>query len=241
MRDHRRVQEGRHRRPQHDARGKPRRHPPTRKTKVRARDVVIAGACRTTRERNRVDASRYVRYDGSVWNDSRYGRRKMGIGSPSTGDLMRRHRSHRRVARLLLLLVHVWLLWSLGWYYGYSGPSWRVSSGNGEITWQFGMMRFPASGGERYGPFSNIEPGFGALLRIPKVYFGPCCATIRVPFWVPYLGTLAIVSLLYWISRRRPAGQCQECSYDLTGNTSGVCPECGTTTASSDGRTDKAD
>ena len=32
-----------------------------------------------------------------------------------------------------------------------------------------------------------------------------------------------------WQTRRRyPQGYCQECSYDLTGNASGVCPERGT-------------
>ena len=28
--------------------------------------------------------------------------------------------------------------------------------------------------------------------------------------------------------RELPSGQCRACSYDLTGNVSGVCPECGT-------------
>ena len=27
--------------------------------------------------------------------------------------------------------------------------------------------------------------------------------------------------------RRKPFGHCQKCGYNLTGNTSGVCPECG--------------
>jgi hypothetical protein len=27
---------------------------------------------------------------------------------------------------------------------------------------------------------------------------------------------------------RHPAGHCQRCGYNLTGNTSGICPECGT-------------
>lgn len=30
-----------------------------------------------------------------------------------------------------------------------------------------------------------------------------------------------------------PPGHCQSCGYDLTGNVSGVCPECGTLTAAS--------
>ena len=32
-----------------------------------------------------------------------------------------------------------------------------------------------------------------------------------------------------WHRRRQPPpGHCQKCGYDLTGNVSGVCPECGT-------------
>ncbi|MFN0135001.1 MAG: hypothetical protein ACKVS9_02670 [Phycisphaerae bacterium] len=43
----------------------------------------------------------------------------------------------------------------------------------------------------------------------------------------------ALVALLAWwrfrlLRRRSLAGHCPKCSYNLTGNTSGVCPECGT-------------
>ena len=51
---------------------------------------------------------------------------------------------------------------------------------------------------------------------------------IRVPLYVPLLcfGTIAV----YLTLRRRPRkpGTCHACGYNLTGNTSGVCPECGT-------------
>jgi hypothetical protein len=52
--------------------------------------------------------------------------------------------------------------------------------------------------------------------------------------WIPAkFGSLLIVlptALLWWLDRRRipvPAGYCEECGYDLTGNVSGRCPECG--------------
>jgi hypothetical protein len=32
----------------------------------------------------------------------------------------------------------------------------------------------------------------------------------------------------YWRTRRAPPGFCQCCGYNLTGNTSGICPECAT-------------
>ncbi len=47
---------------------------------------------------------------------------------------------------------------------------------------------------------------------------------------VPYL--LSVPSSLVARSRRR-RGLCLKCGYDLTGNVSGVCPECGTSTMES--------
>jgi len=52
---------------------------------------------------------------------------------------------------------------------------------------------------------------------------------VRVPFWA-YVLAFSILPLL-WIRkrrRRRVGHECPVCSYNLTANTSGVCPECGT-------------
>jgi predicted RNA-binding Zn-ribbon protein involved in translation (DUF1610 family) len=48
-----------------------------------------------------------------------------------------------------------------------------------------------------------------------------------IPLWIFLLPPLA---LAVFLSRRRrfPEHHCQSCGYDLTGNISGVCPECGT-------------
>jgi hypothetical protein len=49
---------------------------------------------------------------------------------------------------------------------------------------------------------------------------------------VPNLCFLAILAVWLWYPSHSPsAGHCQTCGYDLTGNTSGRCPECGTETA----------
>jgi len=53
-----------------------------------------------------------------------------------------------------------------------------------------------------------------------------------IPMWM-ILAATGIPAYLLWRSdRRRPLGQCAKCGYDLTGNASGVCPECGQSTGS---------
>ena len=55
---------------------------------------------------------------------------------------------------------------------------------------------------------------------------------VRVPFHYLFLGLMACPTIAFirgplrrW--RRRRKGLCVKCAYDLTGNVSGVCPECG--------------
>ncbi len=51
---------------------------------------------------------------------------------------------------------------------------------------------------------------------------------LEVPLWLVcgLLGCLVVP--LWWRDRRRiPPGHCPRCGYDLTGNVSGRCPECG--------------
>ena len=66
--------------------------------------------------------------------------------------------------------------------------------------------------------------------------WGPAVARLPLPWlWLVALG-LAGANLLawYWIvrpyqlrERRLDLGLCAACGYDLAGNASGVCPECG--------------
>ena len=52
---------------------------------------------------------------------------------------------------------------------------------------------------------------------------------VSIPFWLTF-GVAAIPTIMLWrLDRRIPIpGHCQRCGYNLTGNVSGVCPECGT-------------
>ncbi len=51
---------------------------------------------------------------------------------------------------------------------------------------------------------------------------------IAVPLWMPFVLLLLLSWIAWRMSRRPPPGRCCKCGYDLTGNVSGVCPECGT-------------
>ena len=78
---------------------------------------------------------------------------------------------------------------------------------------------------------SSSFPG-ASFFRLPAIR--PCLTgcvisgtTIRIPGWIP-LGIFAIPTVLTWRGDRRPPpGHCPRCRYNLTGNTTGVCPECG--------------
>ncbi len=70
---------------------------------------------------------------------------------------------------------------------------------------------------------------------LPKCHaWEPRSRSLYIPLWMPFLLTATL-----WLCLRRKRherGHCERCGYDLTGNTSGVCPECGSTVASNDDR-----
>ena len=70
----------------------------------------------------------------------------------------------------------------------------------------------------------------------PRTTAGPVLK-VMVPLWAPPLllaiyPTIAFIRFIHFIRgplrcrRRRKRGMCLSCGYNLTGNTSGVCPEC---------------
>jgi len=58
----------------------------------------------------------------------------------------------------------------------------------------------------------HVDPFFPIALVVGGVFATGIAVLIGIPFAV---------------RRRARFGQCQKCGYDLTGNVSGVCPECG--------------
>lgn len=74
-------------------------------------------------------------------------------------------------------------------------------------------------------PRFSDAPDYFIHLRSPQIspyYY------IVIPLWIPFVVVCAPTLLLWWRDRSRiPPGCCHNCGYDLTGNVSGVCPECG--------------
>ncbi len=133
------------------------------------------------------------------------------------------------VALLALFIASGW--WELRAYMPIAGQSWEVSVWGG----QFYALQFDSSGW--------IEP-LEAELTVTRVWegwprlnlhqaislqaFDVSASSIEMPALWLAMASIVPTGLLWWIDRKRhPPGHCPHCGYDLTGNESGVCPECG--------------
>ena len=80
-----------------------------------------------------------------------------------------------------------------------------------------------------------VEPGFRSdryplgvgPVWLPKRSKLPGMSGLSCPIWMLVLPAALPTAFLLYRDRRYPPGHCQGCGYDLTGNESGVCPECG--------------
>ncbi len=121
------------------------------------------------------------------------------------------------------LLASGWLVsrYSLVWLQGHGWLVWldagavkaQYASYRAEETWRVWSL-------SRKADFTNWRP---------QIQGSP--GILVVPIWLLMLPVLTIALVAccrFWLDRRRiPPGHCQKCGYNLTGNVSGVCPECG--------------
>jgi hypothetical protein len=91
----------------------------------------------------------------------------------------------------------------------------------------------------RFGVNSVNSPPLGVLLphmfrpRLQRAYPASpfLVGRVQIPLPPVIIVLAAGTAFLWHRDRRMPPGHCKECGYDLTGNVSGICPECGTAIA----------
>lgn len=133
------------------------------------------------------------------------------------------------LAALLLGVIRsvVWV----SWLYGPASDEELVIALHGGAldVIKMGLIRFPSHPSDFGWPLTGE---WIWLLKASKYKSARrMFQRILVPLWLPLLLSLIPTAYLWYKDRRIPRGHCQKCGYDLTGNASGVCPECGTSIA----------
>ena len=139
----------------------------------------------------------------------------------------------RRVAKWAGLTL--WLLAVIGWELSLAQQLEYIHFGRGRegIIVDGGCIAFLWGYGDQ-----DVDPGlrfydFTSSVRLrygftwPRVEKAGTGWEMVVPFWVVLLILGIPTAFLWYRDRRPPKGHCQGCGYNLTGNVSGVCPECG--------------
>ena len=139
---------------------------------------------------------------------------------------MRRRSRTRRVLKWAGLLVSVLLV------VAYVVSVWATvlcRVGSCDFGLSTGLLR--VSSGLSFQSHSRLtaylhEPP--SIYRISELTVFSGARNDIVPLWALIVLAALPTALLWWLDRRRiPPGHCRKCGYNLTGNVSGRCPECG--------------
>ncbi len=127
---------------------------------------------------------------------------------------------------VLALTVRGREVWVLSWHVGRFGVN--VEGGVAGIAWTRERYAHQGATYKWTAWVSNFwERGYYS-----KVIWYSNDDVVRgvfVPLWIP-AAVLVPLTVVAWLKRVAcaPAGCCAQCGYNLTGNVSGICPECGT-------------
>ncbi len=125
--------------------------------------------------------------------------------------------------------------WQVGQYVSYKPFS--ISDGAVSVSWaapepesgRISVLGYLDEGGWyfRQHPPRNVIARLKPTWEMSDVGFNRR-AWVNIPLWLPLALCAIPTAVLFYVDRKRPPpGHCRSCGYDLTGNVSGVCPECG--------------
>ena len=137
-------------------------------------------------------------------------------------------------AALSLLFLAIWI-WSLPYNtilrFG-SSTTFQVSTGVFYFAYDSQLISAPARWSVRPNNLAGFDNWFAFGFRVPG-YRWPAGSFFEmlVPLWCFFLACAIPTAWLWHRDRRRVRpGCCRRCGYNLTGNTSGDCSECGAPT-----------
>jgi hypothetical protein len=171
------------------------------------------------------------------WHPANIGRRGWAMPAAPIGRQgiigpMRRRSRTRRVLKwaglvACVVIVAAWAV-SLTQHVGVGWTDWRVSLSDGQVwLWRLHNVRMRFDGWHVYYDLPRPRSSFG-MTWVPR--FGLAdggTAILQLPLWFIVLVAAIPTALLWYRDSPPPKGCCRKCGYDLTGNVSGVCPECG--------------
>jgi hypothetical protein len=149
-----------------------------------------------------------------------------------TTVMAHRSRNRRLAARIgLWLCLFVLAVWGLTWHkaVGVGFDNRRISVGNGHVrAWELHTYGQPFKGWHFYVDDATYHVVHGPGWVESALFLDGGTQIVTISMAIPLI-LLAFPTAVLWLpGRRSPAGHCQACGYNLAGNVSGVCPECGT-------------
>ena len=145
------------------------------------------------------------------------------------------------IAISTLLAVGTLVAYVAGYQPAGQQARWRQVGRCGRTTWAIRGIRGRlgvsyTSESTKFCETYKIDYVFGFSSELSATQSNPLRLTYRTAHYVPLWAPLALLAVYPTITvirgplrryRRRRKGLCLKCGYNLSGNISGVCPECG--------------
>lgn len=131
-------------------------------------------------------------------------------------------------AGLILLILVTWIASAKQPLWSKSMENCHINIANGSVT-----LRHIQGVNSTVHVFGSESASFGLALpflsRHQSANGKIQRTTVYMPLWLPLIFALFPPVLFWWKSNRKPipSGHCLKCGYNLTGNKSGICSECG--------------